>query len=592
MFQTFEASTSPDQGPPRLAELRAHLRASDLTGCLVPRSDRFQGEYVAPCDERLAWLTGFTGSAGFACILPDIAGLFVDGRYRLQVRDQTADDFTPVDWPEIKLSDWLKDHAPTDAVIAYDPWLHTIEEIEQLTEDLTGPGIRLEPVSNPIDAIWADRPALPTAPFFAQSDTLAGETSAEKRARLAKALETDGHEAALITLPDSIAWLMNIRGADIPRNPVPHAMALLRADGEVTLFCDPAKARQLDLDAAISPEDRLPEVLAALAGPVLAEPRTAPAAIATLLGDRMARGADPCSLPKARKSAAEIAGAIDAHDRDAVAMIRFLAWLDQTAPSGGLTEIDVVTALEGFRAETNALRDISFETICGAGPNGAIVHYRVTENTNRPVRAGELLLVDSGGQYVDGTTDITRTIAIGEIMDGPKAAYTRVLKGVIALSTLRWPTGVGGGHIDAFARAALWQVGLDYGHGTGHGIGSYLCVHEGPQSLSRRSTVPLEPGMILSIEPGHYREGAYGIRLENLAVVREAPELPDQDPIDFLHFRTLTHVPFDRRLIRPELLTGDEVAWLDSYHADVRSRIGPRLDTATQSWLEQASAPL
>ncbi len=593
MFQSFDATTSPDQGPPRLAALRRHLAAAGLTGCLAPRADRFQGEYVAPADERLAWLTGFTGSAGFACVLPGIAGVFVDGRYRVQVRAQVdAGAFTPVDWPEVALADWLKQHAGDGDVIGFDPWLHTIEAIETLETALKGSGIALVPVENPVDAVWPDRPAPPAAAFFAQPDDLAGDSAAAKRARLGAEIGKAGAAAALITLPDAVAWLLNIRGADIPRNPVPHAMALLDADGAVTLFCDPAKAAGLDLDAAVRPETDLPAALADHPGPVRVEPGSAPQAVAGLLGDRMQRGDDPCRLPKAQKTAAEIAGTIAAHDRDAAAMVRFLAWLDEAAPKGGLTEIDVVTALEGFRARTNALRDISFDTICGAGPNGAIVHYRVTHASNRPVRPGELLLVDSGGQYVDGTTDITRTIAVGDVPEGPKAAFTRVLRGLIGLSRLRFPTGIGGAHIDALARAALWEAGLDYGHGTGHGVGSYLCVHEGPQNLSRRSTVPLRTGMILSIEPGHYREGEYGIRIENLAVVREAPELPGQDPLDFLHFQTLTHVPIDRRLILPGLLSPAEREWLDAYHAAVRDRIGPLVDGGARTWLEAACAPL
>ena len=591
MFQTFDATTTPDQGPPRLAALRAHLAGQGIDGCLVPRADRFQGEYVAPCDERLAWLTGFTGSAGFAVVLPDVAGVFVDGRYRLQVRQECADVFTPVDWPEVKLADWLKDQG-AQGRIGFDPWLHTVDEITRLREALTGTGIDLEPVANPVDAVWEGRPPPPSAPFFAQPEDLAGESSADKRARLAKPLAEAGQAAALITLPDSIAWLMNIRGADIPRNPVPHAMALLGAGGNVTLFCDPAKAAGLGLDAVVRPEAELPEALAGISGKVLVDPKSAPYAVADILGERLVKGDDPCALPKARKNAAEVAGTIAAHDRDAVAMVRFLAWLDAEAPSGRLMETDVVTALEGFRAETNALRDISFDTICGAGPHGAIVHYRVTLKTDRAVWPDELLLVDSGGQYVDGTTDITRTVAVGEVPEAPKAAFTRVLKGLIGLSALRFPQGIAGAHIDAIARAALWQVGLDYGHGTGHGVGSYLCVHEGPQGISRRSTVPLETGMIVSIEPGHYREGDYGIRIENLAVGREAPKLPDQDPIDFLHFQTITYVPIDRRLILPELLTGAERDWLNAYHAEVLARVGPRLDPATLRWLEAATAPL
>lgn len=595
MFQRFQASSSPEQGPPRLQALRAKMAAAGLDAFLVPRADAHQGEYVAPCDARLEWLTGFTGSAGFCAVLADRAGLFVDGRYRLQVRAEVADVFTPVDWPEVALADWLKQALPEGGGLGYDPWLHTAAEIATLRDALTG--FDLTPCANLIDRIWADRPAPPDAPFRAHPDALAGETSAAKRARLAEVMTA---QHAVLTLPDSIAWLLNIRGSDIPRNPVPQSFAILGQDARVALYAVPGKADHLrdhlGADVSLHPLADFEAALDALRGPVLIDPKSCPEAVQAQLkaaGAEVMTGEDPCLMPKARKTAVEIAGAKAAHDRDAVAMIRFLAWLDRAAPKGGLTEIDVVTKLETCRRETHALQDISFETICGAGPNGAIVHYRVTEETNRPLAQDELLLIDSGGQYLDGTTDITRTVIIGSPSDEHCACYTRVLQGMIAISRIRFPKGVGGQHLDALARAPLWLAGLDYDHGTGHGVGSYLCVHEGPQSLSRRNTVPLDAGMILSNEPGYYRPGAFGIRIENLLVTVPAPPLPGADPgRDMLAFETLTKVPFDRGLIATDMLSQQERDWINAYHHDIAQRYCAQLEPDVATWLGQACAPL
>lgn len=599
MFQTFDVTSRPDQGPPRLAALRAALARAGMDACLVPHSDAWQGEYLAPCDERLAWLTGFTGSAGFAAITATEAGVFIDGRYRLQVRAQVAPDFTPVHWPEVKLGDWLAQRLGEGSKIAYDPWLHTIDEIETLDRRLSPRGIALVPGPNPIDPLWTDRPARPDAPFTAWPLTFAGEDHAAKRARLAAAMYEAGQRAAVLTQPDSIAWLLNIRGADIPRNPVPQSFAILHDDARVTLFCLPGKAEaladHLGREVEIAPEDAFLPALDTLTGPVLIDPKSAPRLLLdrlTAAGVTIARAPDPCLLPKACKNETELAGTRAAHLRDGVAMVQFLAWLDAEGPKGQLTEIAVVRALEGFRRQTNALCDISFETISGAGPNGAIVHYRVTEDSDRPVGPGELLLVDSGGQYLDGTTDITRTIAIGPPPDEAPACYTRVLKGMIAISRVRFPKGVTGAHLDALARYPLWLAGQDYDHGTGHGVGVYLSVHEGPQRLSRISDVMLEPGMILSNEPGYYREGAFGIRIENLIVVRDAAPVAGGDDRAMRDFETLTFVPFDRRLIRTDLLSSEEHTWIDAYHAEVLARIGPRLDAGTRDWLTAACAPL
>ncbi|MCU0909117.1 MAG: aminopeptidase P family protein [Rhodobacteraceae bacterium] len=599
MFQTFDATTRPADGPPRLAALRAAMGAEGLDGWIAPRADAHQGEYVAPCDDRLAWLTGFTGSAGFCAVLATEAGVFIDGRYRVQVKAQVdLGAFTPVHWPETKLGPWLKDRLPDGARVGFDPWLHTADEIARLRE--AAPGLVLVPGANLIDRIWTDRPAPPAGPVVAHPLDLAGEAAADKRARVARTLAEAGQRAAVLTLPDGIAWLLNIRGADLPKVPVALAFAVLHDDGRVDLFLDPARVAglrdHLGPQVAVHPPGALAGALAGLTGPVRVDRGTAPLAVSQALeaaGVAVAWGADPCLLPKARKNAAEIAGTRAAHLRDAAAMVEFLCWLDREAPGGGLTEIGVVTALEGFRRATNALLDISFDTISGAGAHGAIVHYRVTQETDRPVRPGELLLVDSGGQYLDGTTDITRTVAVGDPRPDQRAAFTRVLRGVIALSRLRFPPGVAGGHIDTLARVALWSVGMDYDHGTGHGVGTYLSVHEGPQRISRISDVALEAGMILSNEPGHYREGDYGIRIENLIVVTEAAEVPGGDPGRRFHgFETLTWVPVDRRLIDVDLMPPEDRAWLDAYHAQVLDMVGPRVSAAARAWLEAACAPL
>lgn len=599
MYQDFTVRSAPEHGPARLGLLRGELRKAGLAGFLVPRADAHQGEYVAECDARLGWLTGFTGSAGFCIALQGVAGVFIDGRYRVQVRAEVSlDVFTPVNWPEVKPGPWLIEHLPEGGRVGFDPWLHTLKEVEDLRNALAGSGVDLVESANLVDAIWADRPAPPQAPARLHPAEFAGETSASKRARLGAALGQQGAKAAVLTLPDSISWLLNIRGADIPRNPVVQSFAVLHASGHLTLFADPAKFAP-DLRAALGPEVTLRPMAAfapalrTLDGPVLIDPTSAPLAVALELQDAgvaMIRADDPCLLPKARKTAAEVAGMEAAHARDGAAMVEFLAWLEAEAPKGSLTEIDVVTALENFRRATNALLDISFDTICGAGPNGAIVHYRVNEATNRPVTPGEVLLVDSGGQYVDGTTDITRTVAVGTVPEAAADAFTRVLQGMIALSRARFPRGVAGSHLDALARAPLWAAGLDYDHGTGHGVGAALCVHEGPARISRVSDVPLAPGMILSNEPGYYREGAFGIRIENLILVEEAPKLGDGR--DQLAFRTLTWVPIDRRLILAEMLSRDERDWLNAYHAEVLARIGPLVSEGARGWLNAACAPL
>lgn len=592
MFQQYTATTSPETGAARLADLRGVMDGID--GFLVPRTDAHQGEDVAACSERLAWLTGFTGSAGMCVALRDIAGVFIDGRYTLQVRDQVdLAAFTPVPMHEVKLADWLIEQLPDGGVIAYDPWLHGFDEIEKLAAEVSEKGISLLKSDNLVDKIWTDQPDPPKGMIQPHGIEFSGEESVDKRTRIAVDVADAGQEAFVLTLPASICWLLNIRGSDIARTPVALCFAIIKADGRVDLFVDPDKIdfaviKHLGDGVNLHSETELTLALKRLTGQVGVDRNSAPVAISDLL-ENPVWGSDPCILPKACKNAVEIAGSRAAHLRDGAAMVEFLCWLDSEAPKGTLTEIAVAKQLESFRRNTNALRDVSFDTISGSGPNGAIVHYRVTEDTDRPIKTGEVLLVDSGGQYQDGTTDITRTVAVGAVAPEVARNNTLVLKGMIAISMARWPNGISGRDLDGFARMALWQNGLDYAHGTGHGVGAYLGVHEGPQGISRRSVVPLETGMILSNEPGYYREGAYGIRIENLVVV-SAPETPTGGEIPMHGFETLTFVPIDRRLIVADMLTQAERDWLNIYHHEVLTKISPLVAGEVRTWLENACA--
>jgi len=602
MFQSFDLPDHTGHGPARLARLRDALRAAGVDGFLTPRADAHQGENVAPCDERLAWLTGFTGSAGLCVALMDRAALFVDGRYTLQARAQVdAAAFEVVPIAETTPEQWLADALPAGATLALDPMLHTAAAVEKLRTAAERAGGRLRLLdANPLDGVWDDRPPPPTSAIYPHPVELAGEDAAAKRARIGEAVAQAGAAAAALTLPDSIAWLLNIRADDIARLPAPLAFALLFADGRVRLFSHPDKvdgAAQAHLGDAVTVEDAAAfgPALDALKGQaVLVDRDSAPAWVSLRLeaaGARVVWGRDPCILPKAIKNATELDGARAAHRRDGAAMAAFLHWLSVEAPKGALTEIAVARKLESLRAASGALRDIAFETICGAGEHGAIVHYRVSRESDRAIRPGEILLVDSGGQYRDGTTDVTRTIAVGAPEAEARRLFTLVLKGMIAVSAARFPARTAGRELDPLARAALWRAGYDYDHGTGHGVGSYLNVHEGPQSLSRRGAEPLAPGMILSNEPGCYLEGRFGIRIENLLVV--APPAPVAGGArEMLGFETLTLAPIDRALIDPALLTAAERAWLDAYHARVRDDIAPLVAPEVADWLAQACAPI
>ena len=604
MFQSFEEIGTPDAVPERVTALRRELKSRRLKGFLVPHSDEHQDEFLPPSAERLRWLTGFTGSAGAAIVLETAAALFVDGRYTLQARSQTNTSlFEVLQTPDAKASSWLTGKLPKGGTIGYDANLHTIKEIERLTEALGKAGIKLEPqASNPIDALWDDRPAPSSAPVVPHGLEFAGRSTAEKIAEVQEILKRDRVDAVLLTLLDSIAWLFNIRGADINHSPLALAFALVPARGRPALFIDPAKAGDnvrghLKEAAELLPPHALDGRLEALGQRktrVRLDPETTPVRFKHVLeaaGAKIVTGDDPCILPKAIKNEAEISGARAAHLRDGAAVIRFLAWLDDHSSSGSVDEIGAALKLEAFRRETGELKDLSFDSISAAGPHGAVVHYRPTTASNLKLKARSLYLIDSGGQYADGTTDITRTIAIGTPSAEMRRHYTLVLKGHMAVATARFPKGTRGQDIDPFARRPLWQAGLDFDHGTGHGVGSYLSVHEPPQRISRTGSVELQPGMILSNEPGLYREGEYGIRLENLVLV--TPPAPIKGGTrEMLGFETLTLVPFDRRLIDPSLLTRDELAWLNGYHAQVRRKTEKLLKGAERAWLRAATVEI
>lgn len=601
-FQTFDEHGDATQCAPRLAALRAELAQRGYQGFLVPRADEHQGEYVPKRAERLAWLTAFTGSAGVAIVLMEMAAVFVDGRYTLQVKNQTDTNlFETLDVINDGPANWIEANLPKGAKLGYDPWLHTQGSVERLRAAVERAGGTLAPiVPNPIDAVWPDQPEPPRARAVPHPLPLAGETSQSKRARLAEDLKKRGADAAVLTLPDSVCWLLNIRGSDVPHTPFVLAFAILNADASVDLFIDPKKgsselSQHLGNEARVHAPDAFAPALDRFKGKsVLADPMWGAAFIFQRLeqaGAHILRGADPCQLPKACKNEVELEGARRAHVRDGQALSRFLAWFAREAPKGGLTEIETVERLEAFRAATGALKDVSFDSISGAGPHGAIVHYRVTKKTNRKIETGQLFLIDSGAQYEDGTTDVTRTIAVGDPSSEMRDRFTRVLKGHIQLALARFPEGTTGAQLDAFARRPLWDAGLDYGHGTGHGVGSYLSVHEGPQSISSRGTMQaLKPGMICSNEPGYYKTGAYGIRIENLVVVRELAPVPGSERA-MLGFETITMAPIDLVCVEPTMLTSDERAWLNAYHAQVRAAVAPALadDTEASAWLVQAT---
>jgi Xaa-Pro aminopeptidase len=607
-FQSFEEASNPSVSVPRIAMLRAKLAQQTLDGFLVPRSDEHQGEYVAPGSERLRWLTGFAGSAGVALILMDKAIIFVDGRYTLQVRQQAdMTVFTPESLVDNPPPTWIEGNLGKGPKIGFDPWLHTISEVKALKAACAKVGAELVPVEqNPVDAIWEDRPKPPLGRVEIQPIEFAGVLAKHKLAELAQAVAKQGATHAVLTDPSSIAWAFNIRGSDVPHTPLALGFAILAAEGAPLLFMDKRKlpiepeaylTQLSDLKAPGELEAEL-ACIAKTGGKVSLDPALAADKLRMIVvqnGGKAVEAMDPARLPRAQKNKAELAGSRAAHRRDGAAVVKFLCWLDAQKP-GTVDEITAVSRLEACRRQAGdetqmPLKDVSFETISGSGPNGAIIHYRVSTASNRKLGKDELFLLDSGAQYSDGTTDITRTIAVGTPNEEMRERFTLVLKGMIAISEARFPPGTRGCDLDAFARHALWQRGFDYAHGTGHGVGAYLSVHEGPQRLSKTGTEKLLTGMILSNEPGYYKEGAYGIRCENLIVVAEPADIAGGE-IAMHGFETLTLAPFDRRLLKVDLLSPGELAWLDAYHARVLAEIGPMIDGETLKWLEEATAPL
>jgi Xaa-Pro aminopeptidase len=603
-FQDFDERGDRSASAPRVAALRAELARRGLDGFVVPRADRFQNEYVPPCAERLSWLTGFTGSAGLTIVLADRAVLFVDGRYQVQVREEVDGAvFTIEHLVDRPPHEWIEANLSAGAKLGYSPWLHTVDGAKRLAKACTAAGASLVPVAdNPIDAIWPDRPPAPTGAVVLHDLRYAGEGAEEKLVRVRAAIEKLSADALVVSDPHAVSWLFNIRSSDVPHTPVALAFALVPREGRPALYVDGRKLgndvrHRLEELADVRASAEFERDLAALGSEqrkVRLDPSACPEAIARLVADSggtVLRGSDPIAPMKAMKNAAEIAGAHAAQLRDGAAVTRFLAWFDRDAPAGRLTEIDAVEALESFRRDTGQLKDVSFPTIAGAGANGAVVHYRVTRRSNRRIAPGELFLVDSGAQYEDGTTDITRTVAVGTPDADVRANFTRVLKGHIAIARAVFPDGTTGAQLDSFARQYLWQAGLDFDHGTGHGVGSYLSVHEGPARISKLGSAALKRGMILSNEPGYYRTGGYGIRIENLVLVVEAPPVEGAEkPLNA--FETLTLAPIDTRLVEPALMTADEIAWLDAYHARVRDALTPIVDAPTREWLVKATAPV
>ena len=606
-FQSFDDRAERGAGGECLAALRAELKRRGLDGFIVPRADRYQNEYVPPRAERLAWLTGFTGSAGTAIVLADRAAIFVDGRYLVQVREEVdVAAFAVEHLVEHPPAAWIEENLPAGAKLGYSPWLHTVDGAERLSKACAAAGGSLVALTdNPLDALWTERPAPPLGAIALHDLRYAGEEAAAKLARVREAVGKRA-DALVVSDPQAVSWLFNIRGHDVPHTPVVLAYAIVQMSGRPMIYVDSRKLgsavrEKLEALATLRPPADFEHDLAALGKTgraVMLDPALCPDAIACLFtesGGKIVRGGDPIAPMKAVKNAAEIAGARAAQIRDGAAVTRFLAWFDGEASCGKLTEIDAVEALESFRRDTELLKDISFPTIAGAGPDGAIVHYRVTRKSNRRIGTGELFLIDSGGQYEDGTTDITRTIAVGapnaDLREDMRKSFTLVLKGHIAIARAVFPDGTTGAQLDTLARQFLWRDGRDFDHGTGHGVGSYLSVHEGPARISKLGTAPLKRGMILSNEPGYYRPGTYGIRIENLVLIAEAAPVADAEkPLNC--FETLTLAPIDRRLIEPALMTQDEIAWLDTYHARVHDVLAPLLDEPTRAWLNGACAPL
>ena len=588
----------------KLTELRRTLREMNVDGLILPRADEHQGEYIPPGAERLAWLTGFDGSAGFAIILQDIAAVFTDGRYTLQIRQQVDHNCFDIEHviekPPIK---WLEQKIVSGNRIGFDPWLHTADAIRQFEKLINEKGGKLVALnSNPVDEIWADQPSIPLSPIVPHDIIYSGKTSQDKKKMVCEVLKQNDEHAVVLSSPESIAWLLNIRGADVPRTPLPLSFVILNRDGRISLFTDTRKITNLvsaHLGNAVSVfpfEDIGKQLKSSIESQmkIRIDLKSNPTWFEQYIkksNGLVSYGDDPITGLKAVKNPVELKGTRNAHVRDGVAFARFLHWFDNNAPMEKLDEITVADKLKTFREEGALFKDLSFDTISGSGPNGAIVHYRVSPETNRTLKNGDLYLIDSGAQYLDGTTDITRTLAVGDPGNEARDRFTRVLKGHIALAAQKFPKGTTGSQIDVLARAPLWSIGMDFDHGTGHGVCSYLGVHEGPQRISKTpSSIALEPGMIISNEPGYYKEAAYGIRLENLVVVQA--ENVDNAEREMLSFETITYAPFDRTMIDIELLNKCEIAWINSYHGSVRKVLTPLLSEEVACWLKKATAEI
>ncbi|OFX00432.1 MAG: X-Pro aminopeptidase [Alphaproteobacteria bacterium RIFCSPHIGHO2_12_FULL_63_12] len=598
MFQHFDPVSDISFAGRHLPLLRAEMQKLKIDGFIVPHDDEYQNEYIPAYAERLMWVSGFSGSAGAAIVFADRAVIFVDGRYTLQVRQQTDGKFFAFeDLVDSPPDQWLADHAPKDARIGYDPMLHTRSGVAKLEAAAKKSGFTLVALaSNPVDAAWKDQPARPLSPARPHTLDLAGKSSADKRQEIAGAIAKAGADAALITAPPSIAWLFNIRGQDVSRTPLPLARALQWKDGRATLFIAPEKVGN-ELPSFLGDEvdirgeaelERVLEKLGAEGKSIAIDPALAPVKYATQLqnaGAKIVELTDPCALPRAMKNATELNGTRAAHIRDGAMVTRFLHWIATKAQDGSVDEITAAKKLEEFRASTGGLLDLSFDTISGAGANGAVVHYKVSTATSRKLSPGELFLIDSGAQYQDGTTDITRTVPIGAPTQEMRERFTLVLKGHIALATARFPAGTTGTQLDILARKAMWDRGLDYDHGTGHGVGSFLGVHEGPQRIAKAASAQaLKPGMILSNEPGYYKTGAYGIRIENLIIVTE-PQAIEGGERPMMSFETITLAPINLDLVASSLLTESERHWLNKYHARVRQTLTPLTPKDVADWL-------
>ena len=592
-----------NQNQSRLVSLRETLKSDGLDGFLIPLSDEYQSEFPPACSQRLAWLTGFDGSAGIAAVLNERAAIFVDGRYTLQAREQVDRDlFEQFHATEQPLTSWLSGHA-AGKTIGYDPWLHTRAAISRIQDTVSASKVKLVPVPrNPIDAVWYDRPLPPEEKVFIYHDKMAGRNSEEKRGQIAQRVRKNFADAAVITFPESVAWLLNIRGSDLLHTPVPLCYVIIRADSKVTWFISPDRVPadiidHLGTDVEVLAPAAFNDAIKALGTEKTAVlvPDSSPAMVSELVkqsGGQVINGRDPCELPKACKNTAELAGIRAAHIRDGAALSSFLCWLSKSVLGGAVDELEAAEKLYEFRAKDKKFRGLSFDTISAAGSNGAIVHYRANKKMNKKLTSCSLYLVDSGAQYMDGTTDVTRTVAIGVPTDEMRDRFTRVLKGHIAIATARFPAGTSGGDLDSFARRPLWEIGLDFDHGTGHGVGCFLGVHEGPQRIAKRGGgVPLNAGMVISNEPGFYKEGSFGIRIENLEVVRDLKR-ENSGNSQMLGFESLTLAPIDRSLVVISMLDEKELSWLEEYHKRVLEAVGPLVDGSTLAWLKKACLPL